>query len=129
MKVTNCQVFIIEATPGNILKANARVVLGESLQLTSLRVYQGTKGLFVSYPNDPNSKGEGYRQLFYPVTRELRMHIEEVILKEYEETLKGKCVLAPKDQRILLDVEDYPKYLTGNDDLDYLCKLALEHGE
>lgn len=85
LKITACQVFPINLD--GKLKAFARIVLNDQLQLTSLRIYEGAKGLFVSYPNDPAHKGNDYRQLFYPVTKELRNHIEEVILEEYKKTI------------------------------------------
>lgn len=88
MKVTNTQVFIFKGQEDSKLKGTARVVLDGELQLTGLRIYQGTKDLFVSYPNDPYYKGEDYRQLFYPLTRELRSYIEEEILKTYKENLE-----------------------------------------
>lgn len=84
MKITSCQVFPILENEGKKLKAFARITLNDALVLTSLRVYQGTNGLFVSYPSDPNYKGEDYKQLYYPVTAELRKDIEETILKDYE---------------------------------------------
>lgn len=87
LHVTQVQVFPINQ-PENKLKALARVVLNEQIMLTSLRVYHGSKGLFVSYPNDPTHQGEDYGQLFYPVTRELRDEIENTILAEYRKATK-----------------------------------------
>jgi len=78
----NVQVYLVREPMGK-LRAYARVILGQ-LQLTGLRIYEGTQGLFVSYPNDPASKGEDYRQIFYPITRELRDSIEKAVLAEYE---------------------------------------------
>ena len=66
-------------------KAFARVVLNDQLQLTGLRIVDGSNGLFVSYPNDPSYKGDDYRSLFYPLTKELREHIEQAVLAEYQE--------------------------------------------
>jgi stage V sporulation protein G len=83
LKITHCAVYPVANTENAKLKAFARIVLNDELQLTSLRVYAGVSGLFVSYPNDPHHKGEDYRQLFYPVSKELRDHIEEIIIKEY----------------------------------------------
>lgn len=89
LKCTQVQVFPVAEVKGK-LKAFARVCLNDSLQLTSLRIYEGTHGLFVSYPNDPNYKGEDYKQLFYPVSKELRDHIEQLVLQEYEtESVQG----------------------------------------
>lgn len=87
LKVSNVQVFPVAGNDSR-LKAFARVVLADCLQLTSLRIYDGSKGLFVSYPNDPAHKGDDYRQLFYPISIELRDEIEKAVLKAYEELKK-----------------------------------------
>ena len=84
--VTQVQVFPLHGTETK-LKGFARVLLNDAILLTSLRVYQGSKELFVSYPNDPAHKGEDYRQFFYPVTKELRDEIEVKVLEEYQRTL------------------------------------------
>lgn len=81
-EVTHVQVYPIREPKGK-MKAFARVLLGDQLQLTGLRVFDGSKGLFVSYPNDPYHKGEDFRQLFFPTTGELRTMIESAVLEEY----------------------------------------------
>lgn len=86
-KVSDVQVFPL-GDKNSKLKAFARVILFGELQLTSLRIYDGSKGLFVSYPNDPLHKGNDYRQLFYPLTSDLRDEIENEILKAYHESIK-----------------------------------------
>ena len=87
IKITQVQVFTI-LEPKGTLKGFARVCLADALQLTGLRIYEDTHGLFVSYPNDPNYKGEDYKQIFYPVTSELRKDIEKTILAEYKTELE-----------------------------------------
>lgn len=86
MTITNIQVYPVREPKGK-LRAQVRVLLNDQLQLTGLRLYDGTNGLFVSYPSDPTNKGEEYRQLFYPVTRELRDSIEKRVIEEYNATL------------------------------------------
>lgn len=83
LHITHLQVFPIAESSGK-LKAFARVTLNDQLQLTSLRVYDGTNGLFVAYPNDTLYKGEDYKQLYYPVSKSFRDHMETKILEEYE---------------------------------------------
>ena len=93
MTVTSCQVFLLKEPMGKT-KALARVVMNDCLQLTGLRVLDGVTGLFVAYPNDPNYKGEDYRSLFYPITKELRVHIEQQVLLKYQEAIdSGKAVV------------------------------------
>lgn len=85
MKISQVRVFPLrEASKASKLKGLARICIEDSLQLTGLRIYQGTNGLFVSYPNDPNHKGEDYKQLYYPVQAELRREIEKAVLESYE---------------------------------------------
>jgi len=88
LQVTQCQVYLLKEKLGKT-RAMVRVMLCDSLQLTGLRIVEGTQSLFVSYPNDSSYKGEDYRSLFYPVTRELREHIEKVVLEKYEEAIKA----------------------------------------
>lgn len=87
LQVTHVQVYPLKEALGKT-KALARVVLNEQMQLTGLRIVEGSMGLFVSYPNDPSYKGEDYRSLFYPITKELREHVEIIVLRAYEEALK-----------------------------------------
>jgi stage V sporulation protein G len=88
--VTAVQVFLLKERMGKTY-AIARVVLNDQMQLTGLRIVDGANGLFVSYPNDPGYKGEDYRSLFYPVTRELRDHIESLVLSKYKELMDEKA--------------------------------------
>ena len=82
LTITNLQVFPINEPKGK-LRAYARVLLADQIQLTNLRLYDGANGMFVSYPNDPTFNGEDYRQVFYPVTRELRDAIENAVINQY----------------------------------------------
>ena len=88
LEITNLQVYPVKEPKGK-LRAVARVVLADQLQLTGLRVYDGVHGLFVSYPNDTSRKGEEYHQIYYPVTSELRAAIEKAVLEEYSAALAG----------------------------------------
>jgi stage V sporulation protein G len=87
LKVTASQVFIIQEPTGKTV-ALARCLLNDQLQLTHLRIVEGVNGLFVSYPNDSSYKSDEYKCVYYPVTRALRDHIEEVLLAQYKELTK-----------------------------------------
>ena len=88
LQITNVQAFPIKEPMGKT-QGFARVVLNDQIQLTGLRIVDGANGLFVAYPNDPSYKGEDYKSIFYPLTKELRDHIESVVLAKYEETRKA----------------------------------------
>jgi DNA-binding cell septation regulator SpoVG len=83
MKVTQVVINEINIPESPKLKAEVRVCIDDELQLTGLRIYHGSNGLFVSYPNDPRYKGEDYKQIFYPVSKVLRYHIEGVVIEQY----------------------------------------------
>ena len=72
---------------GNV-KAIANIVLNDQIQVRGLRVMDGENGLFVGYPVDPFYKGEGFRNIVFPITSELRHHIEKSVLEKYDEATK-----------------------------------------
>ena len=84
IEVTKVDVYPFKegAYIGNV-KAIANIVLNDQIQVRGLRVMDGKNGLFVGYPVDPFYKGEEYRSIFFPITRELREEIETAVLKEY----------------------------------------------
>jgi DNA-binding cell septation regulator SpoVG len=79
--------------------------LDDQLQLTGLKVIQGANGLFVAYPNDPGYKGEDFRSLFYPLTKDLRNHIESTIIKRYWELIDNNEVASWEVYDFLLKQE------------------------
>ncbi|MDR3001636.1 MAG: SpoVG family protein [Fibromonadaceae bacterium] len=85
---TAVQVYPFKENTGKT-KAFARVTINEQLQLTGLRVVDGVNGFFVSYPIDPNYKGEDYHSIYYPLQRELRDHVEQCVLEKYQEAVAG----------------------------------------
>jgi stage V sporulation protein G len=85
---TNVQVYPFKESSGKT-KAFARATINDQLQLTGLRVVNGANGFFVSYPLDPNYKGEDYHSIYYPLNKELREHIEQCVLEKYQEVAKS----------------------------------------
>ena len=85
LAVTNVQVFPFKEGPSmGHLKALATIVLNDQIQIRGLRVMEGVNGLYVGYPNDPFYKGEDYRSICMPITRQLREHIENCVLEKYQ---------------------------------------------
>lgn len=70
------------ANPGKILGL-ADVVLNDQLTIRGLRIMDGVNGRFVAYPTDPFYKGDDLRSIVFPITRELREHIETAVLEKY----------------------------------------------
>jgi stage V sporulation protein G len=90
LAVTQVQVFPFTEGPsmGHLLGL-AAIVLNDQFQIRGLRIMEGAveNGLYVGYPNDPFYKGEDCRSVCCPITRQLREHIEKVVIDKYKESL------------------------------------------
>jgi len=88
LAVTNVQVFPFKegATLGH-MKALATIVLNDQIQIRGLRVMESEYGLFVGYPNDPFYKGEDFRSICLPITKQLKDHIEKCVLEKYQASI------------------------------------------
>ena len=85
LTVTNCQVFPFKESANlGHMKAIATIVLNDQIQIRGLRVMDGENGLYVGYPLDPFYKGEDYRSVCLPITRQLRENIEYCVLEKYQ---------------------------------------------
>ena len=88
LAVTQVQVYPFKEGPsmGHIV-GMASVILNDQFQIRGLRIMEGENGLFVGYPNDPFYKGEDIHSLYFPMTRQLREHIENCVLEKYQASL------------------------------------------
>ena len=88
LAVTQVQVYPFQQGPsmGHLLGL-ASVVLNDQFQIRGLRIMDGENGLYVGYPNDPFYKGEDFRSVCCPITRQLREHIENCVLEKYHASL------------------------------------------
>lgn len=85
LAVTQVQVFPFKEGPSlGHLKGLALVVINDQLVIRGLRIMDGVSGLFVSYPIDPFYKGDDFRNIVNPLTRQLREHIENCVLEKYQ---------------------------------------------
>ena len=91
LAVTQVKVYPFKEGPsmGKIL-GMASIVLNDQLQVRGLRIMDGENGLFVGYPNDPFYKGEDFRSICFPITRQLREHIENCVLEKYSAAVDPK---------------------------------------
>lgn len=91
LAVTQVQVYPFKETPSmGHVKGMASVVLNDQFQIRGLRIMEGDNGLFVGYPVDPFYKGEDFRSLCFPTTKQLREHIENCVLEKYSAAVDPK---------------------------------------
>ena len=69
--------------------AFASVTINDMIGINGIRVVKGSKGYFAAMPQTKDTKGE-YRDIAFPVTKELREQLNKAILDAYSaEVEKG----------------------------------------
>ena len=114
LAVTQVKVYPFKEDPsmGKML-AMASIVLNDQLLVRHLRIMDGENGLYVAYPNDPFYKGEDFRSICFPMTRQLREHIENCVLEKYQASLD------PVDWKV--------RFRLDNDTLETIVKETDRH--
>jgi stage V sporulation protein G len=64
------------------LKAFASVTLDDEFVVTGIAVREGRNGLFVSMPS--RKVGNEYKDICYPITKNLREQITEAVLRKFD---------------------------------------------
>ena len=70
------------ADPKGSTVAFASVTINDLVAINGIRVVGGEKGLFAAMPQTKDTNGE-YRDIAFPVTKELRQQLNKAILDEY----------------------------------------------
>lgn len=87
--VTDIAVYPYEAE-GNCTVAFVNVTILDKLVLKGIRVVDGSKGLFIAFPQSKRKAKKGkkdeYFDIFFPITKEFREELTEAILEAYEKT-------------------------------------------
>ena len=82
MEITKVNIYKVEINNSN-LRAFASINIDDELVIKNIKVVEGKKSLFVSYPSEKGSDGVYYDQV-YPLNKETRDYIEETIIEAYE---------------------------------------------
>ena len=80
MKVTETHIYIHDSETN--FRGFAKIVLDGELAITGIKIHSGKFGLFVSMPRKQKSDGE-YADVVFPISENLRKHISEVVIKEF----------------------------------------------
>ena len=82
MKISEVKFFPVNKKDSKV-KAFASVTLDKTLCITGIRVIEGSKGLFISFPNQ-KGKDDEYYDVVFPVTKEAREGFSKKILDAYK---------------------------------------------
>lgn len=84
MKITEVKIYTAREKSGR-LRAYATIVFDNAFIVRDLKVIQGDKGLFVSMPSRRRKDGS-FRDIAHPLNVEMRHHIEEMVIAEFNAT-------------------------------------------
>ena len=68
--------------PKGSIAAFASVTINDLVAINGIRVIEGANGPFTAMPQAKDNKGD-YRDIAFPVTKELRQQLNKTILDEY----------------------------------------------
>ena len=72
------------------LRGFASINLDDKFIVKDLRIVEGDKGMFVAYPSQKSEKDGKYYERCYPMTKEVRDKIQEIVLEEYNKVKDTK---------------------------------------
>ena len=104
MKVTRVHYFLFERDTNRAPLANCFVVLDNCLKLDGIKLYDGSKGKYIVYPEKEKDKlkGEGRdrkNEYFNPLEKEFAMYLENVIIDGYRALMEtGNLSYVPKEK-------------------------------
>lgn len=67
------------------MKALVSITFESAFVVHDLRVIEGNNGLFVAMPSKRTPDGE-FRDIAHPINSEMRQHVQEEVMRVYEET-------------------------------------------
>ena len=76
------EVRIRKIKTNNRIVALATIEIDNCFMVNEVKVLKGENGLFIAMPSRKTSNGE-YRDIAYPINKEIRELIQNVIIKEY----------------------------------------------
>ena len=85
------------AEPKGNTVAFASVTINDMIAINGIQVVDGKNGLFAAMPQTKDNKGE-YRDIAFPVTKELREQLNKAILSEYAVQKNQPEKVSVKDQ-------------------------------
>lgn len=87
MEITETRISLVKSSKSSLV-GFAAITLDNELVIKGIKIIEGNKGLFVSMPSSKGSDDKYYDDVF-PLTGDLRNHINDTVLDAYEEEAAG----------------------------------------
>ena len=85
IKVTEVQIWSVRNAEASRVKAMATVTFNGALRVSGVRIIEGAKGLFVSWPFEKRPGSDQCYALFHVTDRRESDRIQDVVLRRFQE--------------------------------------------
>lgn len=85
LSITEVQIWPVSNAEGSRIKAMATITFNNTLRVNGLRIIEGVKGLFLSFPSQKKPGSDQYFPLFYPINHNVAAEIQEYVLTRFKE--------------------------------------------
>ena len=65
------------------VKAYCSFTVNDAIRMNNVRVVEGDRGSFVSYPSQKGKDGQWYNAVF-PITKEMHQQVTEIVLEAFQ---------------------------------------------
>lgn len=83
MKITDIKIYPLKKKGDSKVKAFASVTLDKTVCITGIRIIEGSKGAFISFPQQKGSDEE-YHDIVFPVTKEAREVFQKKVIEAFK---------------------------------------------
>lgn len=88
IEVTNVKVRPITSEKSKVV-AFVDIVLNDAFCVTNIKIINGSKGIFMTMPSTKDMKSGEFRDICFPINKETRKIIEDRVLEQYYDAVKG----------------------------------------
>lgn len=85
LSITEVQIWPVRDPEGPRIKAMATITFNNTLRVNGLRIIEGAKGLFLSFPSQKKPGSDQYFPLFYPISRSTADEIQDKVIERYKD--------------------------------------------
>lgn len=85
LSITEVQIWPVRDPEGPRIKAMATITFNNTLRVNGLRIIEGIKGLFLSFPSQKKPGSDQYFPLFYPISRSTADEIQDKVIERYKD--------------------------------------------
>lgn len=85
LNITEVKIVPIESH--NRVVAMASILIDNCFIVKDIKVLKGENGIFIGMPSTRNKNSGNYYDIAHPINSETRKYIEDLIVKEYQETV------------------------------------------